>query len=83
MNGIPSAFPDLYTAADVAHFGWGVNFVEHQPGVVTAEVVLHIILQLEAGHNALALPPHRGLEAAGGSPGVEAGVVDVPQVLQE
>ena len=32
------------------------------------------------GHNSLALSAHGGLEAAGGSPGVEPAVINVPQV---
>ena len=55
--------------------------MQHQPGVVGAEVVLHIVLQLEAGHDALPLPPDRRLETAGRSPGVEPGVVYMSQVL--
>ena len=73
--------PDLDSAADVSHLGWGVDFVEHQPGVVTAEVVLHVILQLEAGDDALPLASDRSLEAAGSSPSVEPGMVYVPQIL--
>lgn len=73
----------LHTAADVSHFGGGVDLVQDQPGVVAAEVMFHVVLQLKPGHNFLPLSPDGGFEAAGGCPGVEPGVVYVPQILQQ
>lgn len=52
-------------AADVAHLGGGVDLVQDNPGVLGADLLLDVVLQLEARDYALPLLPHRRLETAG------------------
>lgn len=36
-----------HAIANKAHLGWAVNLVQDQPGVIAAQVILHVLLHLE------------------------------------
>jgi hypothetical protein len=61
------------TLPDEAHLCGGVDLMQDQPGVIRAQLLFNCIFQLEARDDALPLPPHGGLEAAGGRPRPEPG----------